>query len=194
MDKKLICFTGASGSGKSTLGTYVSDNYDIEFRENSARPLLEKEKGSYDEQMTDELQQNIMFYQLKNIYEAYIEQSFNNRSILLSRSPVDSFAFSFALQKGLNSNSKRISLDAIHYFKDKIIIIYCPVDFENKVKDDELRGNNDQMRNKTDFFIKDILFRENLPYFTLQGSLANKKEQLDNILKLLGYIKWEEVK
>ena len=48
-------------SGKSSLLNYLQKNYEIETKEVSARKLLDPTKGSYDEQMSNELETKINF-------------------------------------------------------------------------------------------------------------------------------------
>lgn len=179
--KKIFAFTGPSGSGKTTLGNYLSKNFDIEYREVSARPFLEDLNKSYDEQMNDIMQTRIMYNNLESVYQALFEANINNKNICLSRCCIDVLAYAKALNKGLGC--EKLQQNTISYLKDKIVLMYTCPDFPMKDKDDKLRGLNEDIRQKTDSNIVQIMSDLIIPCYTLSGSLENRKNLLNTIMK-----------
>lgn len=179
--KKIFAFVGASGSGKSTLGKYLTDNYDIEFREVSARPFLEDLNKSYDEQMNDVMQTRIMYNNLESVYEAILEANTENKNICLSRCCIDVLAYAHALNKGLGC--EKLQENTIKKLSDKIVLLYTYIDFPMSQKEDTLRGINEKVRKDTDENIFKILEKLNIPHFLIFGDLNKRKETLDEIMK-----------
>ena len=190
--KKIFAFVGASGTGKSSLGHYLQDNYDnIEFREVSARPYLENCEKSYDKQMTDKIQNRIMYGNLEMVYQTLLEAQFSEKTIVLSRCCIDVLAYARALKHGLDCED--LQEKTINFLSDKIILLYTIPDFPLCDDKDKQRGMNEQVRQETDKEIVNIFNTLNIPFYLIRGDLKSRKETLDKIMSLHGFIKWEEI-
>lgn len=174
-------FIGASSSGKSTLLKYISNNYDIETKEVSARKLLDSSKGSYDEQMNDELEAKINFYYfqetIKNIFLA--EEGHN---IITTRCVIDSLAYTHSL-KAAEFLIPQME-DAVNLIKNKVIILYTPCDFPMTEVEDKLRGMNEEIRQKTDKEFLKIIKEQNIPHYIINGSIEERKKKIDEIMNI----------
>lgn len=181
-NKKIIIFTGASGSGKSTLLSLLNEKYDIEHIEVSARKFLDKDKGSYDEQMCDELQSKIIYNNtLESIKHIFLN---DNKIVGLSRGIVDCIAYSRVLKASTFLES--LATEFLNTIKDKVIWIYLPVEFSLKDEDskDIMRGMNEDIRRKTDIEIKNVLFENKVFYYEVSGTIENRLSQIEDILKI----------
>ena len=130
----LFSFTGCSGSGKTTLGKFLEENYLITYKEVSARPFLEDLNKSYDEQMTDKIQNRIMYGNLEMVYENLIESQKEN--IILSRCCIDVLAYARILKHGLDC--EYLQEKTIKKLSDKMVILYTIPDFPLTDVDDKL--------------------------------------------------------
>lgn len=173
-------FIGASGSGKSTLLQYLAENYQIETKEVSARKLLDPTKGSYDEQMCDELEIKINFY--------YLQETFRNillardgHDIITTRCVIDSLAYTHSL-KAAEFLIPQME-EAVELIKDEVIILYTPCDFPMAQKEDKLRGMNEQIRKETDKEFLNLIEKLNIPHYTINGSLEERKQKIDKLMK-----------
>ena len=173
-------FIGASGSGKSTLLQYLAENYQIETKEVSARKLLDSNKGSYDEQMCDELETKINFY--------YLQETFRNillardgHNIITTRCVIDSLAYTHSL-KAAEFLIPQME-EAVELIKDEVIILYTPCDFPMAQKEDKLRGMNEEIRKETDKEFLNLIEKLNIPHYTINGSLEERKQKLDKLMK-----------
>lgn len=180
-----MSFIGPSGSGKSTLLNYISENYDIKTKEVSARKFLDSTKGSYDEQMNDELQTKINFHYIKETFENIIK-IYEGKSIITTRCLIDSLAYTYTL-KAAEFLIPQME-EAVEFLKERIlnnemIILYTPCDFPMAQIDDKIRGMNEDIRQKTDKVFIDILGRFNIPHFTIKGTIEERKSILDEIMK-----------
>lgn len=175
-------FTGCSGSGKSTLLNYIKTKYNVECKELSARPFLNKNNGSYDKQMNDDIQMNIMYNNIEQTYRYLNIINTTNKNIAVSRTLIDVLAYSRVLNHGLCCEKQEI--ETIKYLKDKIIFLYTIPDFNLKINDekDTLRGMNEEIRLKTDKKIYEILTELNIPYIKIYGNLENRKKIIDNLM------------
>ena len=187
MKNKIFCFVGASGTGKSTLLNYIQNEYgrDLECKELSARKFLIK-GNSYDNTMTDEIQSKIMYYYVETLYKYYIEiKEKENKgeryNLFLSRFIIDTLAYARVLNHSLQFEDQL--LETIKYFKDKVILLYTPADFPIKDIKDDLRGNNEEIRQKTNEEILKILKETNMSFYTIQGDLQNRQLELDKVLQ-----------
>ena len=164
----------------------MSENYNIEYREVSARPFLEDLNKSYDEQLTDVMQNRIMYNNMESVYKALLEANTKDKDILLSRCCIDVLAYARALNKG--GDCQPLQKNTIEFLNDKLIILYTIPDFP-MVEEDILRGKNEDVRQKTNEEILKIFKELNVPYFALKGSLDNRKEICDCIMKVFGISK-----
>ena len=181
MKSKVFVFVGASGTGKSTLMNYLRENFDIECSELSARPFLKMENGSYDQQMTDEIQLNIMYNNTLTILERLIEIELGEKeSVVYSRSPIDTLAYAKTLNKGLCLEKQQ--QDLIQYLNNKIVYLYIPIEFEMKEESDKLRGLNEDVRNLTDDNICMYLNFLNVPHYIIHGSIEERQQILNEIM------------
>ena len=174
-------FIGASGSGKSTLLQYLAENYQIETKEVSARKLLDPNKGSYDEQMCDELETKINFY--------YLQETFRNillardgHNIITTRCVIDSLAYTHSL-KAAEFLIPQME-EAVELIKDEVIILYTPCDFPMAQKEDKLRGMNEKIRQETDKEFLNLIKKLNIPHYTISGSIKERKEKIDKIMEM----------
>ena len=174
----LFSFTGCSGSGKTTLGKFLEENYLITYKEVSARPFLEDLNKSYDEQMTDKIQNRIMYGNLEMVYENLIESQKEN--IILSRCCIDVLAYARILKHGLDC--EYLQEKTIKKLSDKMVILYTIPDFPLTDVDDKLRGMNEGVRQNTDKAIFRILEQLNIPHYTISGNLLHRKELLNEIM------------
>lgn len=186
---KVFCFVGSSGTGKSTLLNYIRENYYIECKELSARPFLPKD-GSYDKTLTDNIQMNILFNNTTTILKA-INSDIEKQNFVFSRSPIDVLSYAKVLNKGLCCENQQY--DLISFLKDKIIWLYLPIEFELKDLDDTQRGTNEEVREKTDFYIRQLIDFFKLEYFshfyTIKGSIENRYYEIDKIMQKFGIVK-----
>jgi len=176
-------FIGASGSGKSTLLEYISEKYNIETKEVSARKLLDPTKGSYDEQMCDELEAKINFYYAQETFKNILlaEQGHN---IVTTRCIIDSLAYTHSL-KAAEFLIPQME-EAIEFIKTKVIFLYTPCDFPMNQVEDKLRGMNEKVRQETDLEFTKIIHKLNIPHFIISGSLKERIKKIDNIMKKYG--------
>ena len=174
-------FIGASHSGKSTLLKYIAENFEVETKEVSARKLLDPTKGSYDEQMSDELESKIDYYYLQETFKNLREAEVEKKNIITSRCLIDSLAYT----KSLKAAEFFIPLmeEAVEYIKDKIIILYTPCDFPMSESDDKLRGMNEKVRQETDKIFIDLIEQFDIPHYTISGSLEERKLKINSIMK-----------
>jgi nicotinamide riboside kinase len=173
-------FIGASGSGKSTLLKYIAEKYQIETKEVSARKLLDPTKGSYNEQMCDELETKINFY--------YLQETFRNillaregHNIITTRCVIDSLAYTHSL-KAAEFLIPQIE-EAVELIKDEVIILYTLCDFPMAQAEDKLRGMNEKIRQETDQEFLNLIEKLNIPHYTINGSLEERKHKLDILMK-----------
>lgn len=173
-------FIGASGSGKSTLLNYISQKYDIETKEVSARKFLDSSKGSYDEQMCDELETKINFYYLQETFKNILLAK-EGHNIITTRCIIDSLAYTYSLKAAefLIPQMEEI----INVIKDEIIILYTPCDFPMFQVEDKLRGMNEEIRQKTDKEFLNLISKLNISHYTINGSIEKRKEKIDKIMK-----------
>ena len=75
-----------------------------------------------------------------------------------------------------------IQEDLLHKIQSDIIWIYLPIEFDLK-GDDAERGTNEDVRKKTDKIIQDLLFENQIDYYTLSGDLETRQRDLDRILE-----------
>lgn len=179
----IFVFTGASGVGKSTCMKYLSENYNIDCIELSARPFLQNNGQSYDVQMTDKIQNNIQFNNTITLLKSIIknERGEFKKSICYSRSMLDVICYAESLNKGLDCIEQQISL--IEETKNEFIYLYIPVEFSMKDTNDTKRGTNEEVRNLTDKYIQKYIEELNIPIITIHGDMSNRKFILDNIMK-----------
>lgn len=175
-------FVGASGTGKSTLLKYISDNYNVDCRELSARPFLDKSKGSYDEQMTDLIQSRIMLNNIDMTHRFIYESLTEHKNIAISRTMIDVLAYARTLKHGLGFEEQQEEF--IQYINNlkNFIIFYTLPDFPLTDQNDSIRGLNEQVRQDTDLNILSILCDLNIDYITLKGSVKERIEVIDNIM------------
>lgn len=179
--KKIFAFVGCSGSGKTTLGKYLAENFDIEYREVSARPFLEDLTKSYDEQMNDCMQTRIMYNNLESVYEALLEANTENKNIVLSRCCIDVLAYARTLNKGLDC--EKMQENTISKLRNKIVILYTIPDFKMSETEDILRGMNEEVREQTNESILNIIDELDIPHYLIRGSLEHRKETLNKVMK-----------
>lgn len=181
----ILGFVGASGSGKSTSMKYLSENYNIDCRELSARPFLDSTKGSYDEQMTDIVQTRIMLNNLDYTHRAIEECQNKKINIALSRTQVDVLAYSTVLNHGQDFQIQQFDFITYLINNPNYLFIYTRADFELTQVDDKLRGMNEEIRKETDNEILKILDLFNISYFTIYGEIDTRKFLMDNLMKKL---------
>lgn len=181
--KKIFAFVGASGTGKSSLGQYLQKKYsNIEFREVSARPFLENLEKSYDEQMTDKIQNRIMYGNLDKVYQTILEAQFTEKIIVLSRCCIDVLAYARTLKHGLDCED--LQEKTIYNLRKNIVLLYTVPDFPLSDQTDKQRGMNESVRQETDKQVKNILDSLGLNYYTLKGDLKERQNYLDEIVKI----------
>ena len=173
-------FIGASSSGKSTLLNYISEKYKIETKEISARRFLDPTKGSYDEQMGDELEIKINFYYLQETFRNILLAT-EGYNIITTRCVIDSLAYTHSL-KAAEFLIPQIE-EAIELIKDKVVILYTPCDFPMKEVNDKLRGMNEEIRQKTDKEFLNLIEKLNIPHYIINGSLEERKLKIDKIME-----------
>lgn len=184
---KIFSFVGASHTGKTTLGKFLSENYNIEYREVSARPFLDKDvEDSYEKQIDDYKQNRIMYNNLESVYEAIFDAALYDKKIVLSRCCIDVLAYARTLKKGLTCES--LQEETIKKLKDKIVILYTVPDFPMS-EEDKLRGNNEIVRAETDTNIFNILTDLNIPFYLLKGSLEERQHKLEDVMLKYGILK-----
>ena len=172
-------FVGGSSSGKSTLLEYIQERYIIETKEVSARKFLDPTKGSYDEQMCDELESKINFY--------YLIETFNNillakkgENIVTTRCIIDSLAYTHSL-KAAEYLIPQME-EVVELLKNEIVILYTPCDFPMKQVEDKLRGMNEEIRQKTDKEFLKLIEKFNIPHYLISGSIRERKSKIDDIM------------
>lgn len=179
---KIFAFCGASGTGKSTLLKYIKDNYDIEVKELSGRDFLPK-NNSYDKTLTDEIQSQIVYNRLIETSKAVINNLKNEKSIVFSRSNLDTLSYSMVLNKAefLNNLQKK----EIESLKEYIIYFYLPIEFDMKEEGDIVRGLNKEVQEKTDQCIRKIITEFKLwsNVYTLTGNVEERLNDLDLIFQ-----------
>ena len=179
----IFVFTGASGVGKSACMKYLSENYNIDCIELSARPFLQNNGESYDVQMTDKIQNNIQFNNTVTLLETIIknEREEFKKSICFSRSSLDIIAYAKSLNKGLDCIEQQINF--VKRNKNEFIYLYIPIEFSMKDTNDIKRGTNEEVRNLTDKYIQKYIEELNIPIITIHGDMSNRKSILDNVMK-----------
>lgn len=182
-------FIGGSSSGKSTLLKYIAENYQIETKEISARKLLDPTKGSYDEQMCDELEAKINFYYLQETFRNIL-LAIDGHNIITTRCVIDSLAYTHSL-KAAEFLIPQME-EAVKLIKDKIIILYTPCDFPMTEVNDKLRGMNEQVRQETDKEFLKIIEKFNIPHYTIGGNIEERKKKIDIIMEKYDIKKYGE--
>lgn len=177
---KLIGFVGCSGSGKSTCIKYLSKYYDIQSVEISGRPFFKKDSGSYDEQLTEEIQTKIMYNNVEKIYQCLLNTSTSNINIVTSRNPIDVLAYSRALNFG-KAYEEQLK-NTIKYLIPNMTICYTSIDFKMIDKSDKIRGMNEEVRLKTDEEIKKIFKELNIRPYIIKGNYEQREKLLDNLM------------
>lgn len=172
-------FIGASSSGKSTLLKYISQNYNIETKEVSARKLLDSTKGSYDEQMCDELETKINFYYLRETFNNILKAK-EGENIITSRCIIDALAYTHSL-KAAEFLIPQME-EAVNLIKDKVVILYTPCDFPMTEVEDKLRGMNEKIRQETDKEFLNIIKQLDIPHYTINGTIQERQEKIDIIM------------
>ena len=172
-------FIGASGSGKSSLLNYIAENYQIQTKEVSARKLLDPLKGSYDEQMCDELETKINFYYLQETFRNILLAKEGN-NIITTRCVIDSLAYTHSL-KAAEFLIPQME-EVVELIKNEVIILYTPCDFPMTQVEDKLRGMNENIRQETDKEFLNVIEKLNIPHYTISGSLEERKKKIDKLM------------
>lgn len=186
INKEVIIFCGASGTGKSTLLKKIEDKYGFPAIEISARKFLDTTKGSYDEQMNDKLQSQIIYN--NTVQTAKYINAPLTRSVCLSRSIVDCIAYSHVLKSGEYLCS--IAEDYLQYIKNRAIFIYLPIEFSLSKEDEKdiARGMNEEVRQATDKEIKRLLEKYDIFHYKITGSVQERMIKLGIIFNTLNMI------
>lgn len=170
----IYCLCGASGTGKTTLLNYIRDNFNIDVLEVSARPYLPKDKDYV--KSSNETNQILI---TQNRYIDITNAIMQAKPTVFSRSPIDSLAYEYALNicDSIIPLLER-QIDSTYEF---IEYIYLPIEF--KMEYDEVRGNDEEMRENVDNQIINIFNRFKINYHILKGDVKQRCIQLDEILK-----------
>lgn len=181
--KNIYCLVGASGTGKTTLLNYVKDNFNIEVSEVSARPFLPP-TISYVESSNDKNQVLISQNRFLTIIEAHIK----NKTILFSRSVIDSLAYGRVL--GCGSFIDDLLCREIKISKDIIQYLYIPIQFGMNDDEDIVRGKDEDIQRKTDKAMLEIMSEYGIIPTIIEG---NKKERTNKLNQIFKKFKKENV-
>ena len=181
-NNKIMCFVGSSGTGKTTLLNYLKEKFDAETVELSGRGFLSN-ASSYDVQVEDTIQSQIAYFNTSTILLKMLEIKGNSKAKItcFSRSPIDVMAYELTLNK--SKYLLPLQTKVLQQIKDNIIWIYLPIEFPLSDKSDIKRGLNEEVRNLTDENIKDLLFENEINYYTLRGSIEERQKELNYIIE-----------
>lgn len=173
---KRFCLVGTQGTGKSTILHEYEDS-GIELITEVVRNL--SKKGVKINEQGDEESQD-------TIFSEYILLLSQQCDYISDRGLVDVIAYSsYLADKG--SISKKIVSEQLEQLKtfNKLNpdIIYCYFPIEFPVVDDGVRSTNEEFRKSVDKYILSIFEKCNINYITIKGSVKERKEIIDNLLK-----------
>ena len=174
-----ILFTGASGVGKTTLvNIFIKNNPDYKRTENFTREFRDYLNFPINENVTNESQ-----YAITSMH-AY--QIVKNDDIISDRSLVDFLVWTKMSKNISKKQYKKHKEDFLKYIKkEDVVHFYIPVEFE--VKDDKYRSLDESYRRKIDKKIKKFLKKNEIPYYELTGSIAERYQ------KMMMHLETEEV-
>ena len=187
--KHIFGFVGASGSGKSTILNYISQKYDILCQEISPRCFFDENNGSYDQQNTNEIQSKIVLHNVDSTHRMIEKSILENKNIALTRTPLDVYGYCKALNKA--SYMQDWLENTIDYLSnlENYVFLYFPLGFSLKNSSDILRGNNEEIRQKTDKEIFNVLWWKRIKYRAVYGQgVRRRMERMDEIMKEFGVL------
>lgn len=177
---KLSAFTGSSGVGKTTLLDIITkQNHKIQIVELSGRPYL-PEKGDYVNNKSDSINRRISYGSLVTMTQAILNSRSYYDGIFYSRCAIDRLAYSRILKVGEDLQDiiiKEIKEILIPF----IDVYYIPVEFALP-NNDEVRGNNEKIRNLVDLEIKNILEEFNIEFYLVKGSIEERMKIINSFI------------
>ena len=183
-----IILTGAQGTGKTTIKNMLNIPGYIMGTE-VARTLSAEEGVKINEEGNEESQWKI--------FNKYVEMFSENENIISDRGLTDVVAYSEYLAtcgkmswEGYNKMRTQM-FDFYFDHRDEIINIHFPVEFE--LQNDGTRSMDKEFRDYIAERIKvnvcDIMMYAGIDSFELTGSVKERMEEMDRILKLKGVCK-----
>lgn len=166
--KKNYAFTGASGTGKSTLLALIKDQ-GIKTIELSGRPYLPT-NGDYVENSTDLINFRIQYGSTITMLHTILSNP--DTPLFFSRCPIDKLAYSRVLE--VAKDTRDLIEKEVREITPFIKLFYLPVEFELKDNLDTVRGNNEEIRRKTDREIQSILEEFNISFIKISGSIEER--------------------
>ena len=162
-------FTGASGTGKSTLLNKISKWNNFKTIELSGRPYLPK-TGDYIQNSSDIVQYRISYGHTVTMLDSMLD--YPNKNLFFSRCIIDQLAYSRVLKVGKELHD--IHIKQINQILPHINIFYIPIEFDLTDNDDEVRGNNQEIRIQTDKEIQNIIKSYKIPHTKVTGTVEER--------------------
>jgi predicted ATPase len=181
---KIICaFTGASGTGKSTLLKELGKE-GFTCIELSGRPYL-PEIGDYISNKSDSINRRISYGSTVTFAKSILESGPNDFPFF-SRCAIDKLAYGRVLKVGEDCHDI-----IIKEIKDLVIphikVFYLPVEFDLPADcNDEVRGNNEEIRRATDREVDNILSEFCIPHVVVTGTVEERLKTIRS--NFLSYI------
>lgn len=176
--RRLCAFTGASGTGKSTLLNLIEKRTGFKVIELSGRPYLPV-YGDYVSNGTDSVNRRISYGSSITFMKSIMDLP--DRNLFFSRCSIDKLAYGRALNVGADLHDL-IEKEINEIVIPNVEVFYLPVEFPLTDADDEVRGMNEEVRNKTDFEIRNILKIQEVPHTVVKGSIEERMEIILNKL------------
>jgi len=174
--------TGAQGTGKSTILHCFEDKMDVvtEVVRN-----LSKDKNIKVNERGDEEGQDMIFNTYKEI--------FNNKKgpFISDRGLTDVMSYTCYLMRTGKVSEEFLQKQVNEFidFQDNnkdIVYFYTPIEFD--VVDDGFRSLNEDFRKEIDKNIKDFLIGFNVDYIEVKGTVEERVETIENVMRSYGDI------
>jgi len=193
----LVEVTGSHGVGKTTLVEVLQQFYEsagkstVRFLGGEIARQVKEYGISINEQGTD-LSQCVIFSGILDRLQSGLFD--HERYIVFSdRSLVCPAAYSKVLK--INDFILKTHLNMVKTFYKKIkrnngVLFYLPIEFE--IEDDGVRSTNEKFQKEVDVAIISILEEFKIPYYSLSGSVEERKDAAVNIIN--GVVQLEGIK